>query len=318
MSDSTAPVTVIIPCLNAEDTLGDALDSVFAQTVLPQEVLVIDDHSTDRSAAIARSYDGRVRVLMNPGRGMGVARGLGAKQAKGTYIAFVDADDLIEPCKHEKQLAILENSDPATVVHTGSMIVQRDNCCPPRFRGGGGTASGRCTRTIFERNPLCSASIMVRRSVVLEVGNYDPDLRRSQDFNMSLATSTCCDFVYIPDPLYIIYRHERNVTNHKVCMAYYHWLAQERFRQQFPKAFSQLPAESVQKYMIEPVLRSVKEAYWHRESDGYQRLLRLAVKLAPEDPEIQTLWRRRRVPMWALRAWDRMSLRNAIPQRAAG
>jgi len=67
-----------------------------------------------------------------------------------------------------------------------------------------------------------------------------------------------------------------------------------------------------------PVLRTVKEAYWHRESVGYQKLLQLAVELAPMDPEIQLLWRRRKWPMWALRVWDRLNIKGIAPQRAAG
>jgi hypothetical protein len=90
-------------------------------------------------------------------------------------------------------------------------------------------------------------------------------------------------------------------------MAYYHWLAQERFRQRFPELFAQIPDESVQRYMIEPVLHAVRDAYWRRDSDDYRRLLQLARQLAPDDPDIRHCWRRRRVPMSLLRVWDRLS-----------
>ena len=66
MSGSTASVSVITPCLNAEGTLGEALESVFAQTVPPIEVLVIDDDSRDRSIEIARSFGPRVRGVKSP------------------------------------------------------------------------------------------------------------------------------------------------------------------------------------------------------------------------------------------------------------
>ena len=117
--------------------------------------------------------------------------------------------------------------------------------------------------------------------------------------------STRCDYVYLPEPLYRMRRHAGNMTNRKACMAYYHWLAQERFRRTCPGAFAQLPAESVRNYMVEPVLRTVKEAYWHRNPQGYTRLLRLAAALAPEDGMIRHLWRRRLLPMSLLRMWDR-------------
>jgi len=239
-------------------------------------------------------------------------------EARGTYIAFVDADDVIEPTKHEQQLAVLENNDPYTLVHTGSVAFWPDKSRPDLVRAGAERATGRCTRIVFEDNPICGASTMLRRSVILELGNYDFDLIGTEDFYMSLAASTRCDFVYLPEPLYRMRRHPGNITNRKAHMAYHHWLAQERFRQMYPDAFAQLPAESVQSSMIEPVLRTVKEAYWRRESVGYRRLLKLAVELAPEDPEIQQLWRRRQWPMWALRMWDRLPRRRMTPQRAVG
>lgn len=307
MRVSAAPITVIIPCLNAEKTLPAALSSVLSQTAPPIEVLVIDDRSRDRSATVAASFDPRVRVLTNPSRGPGAARRLGVTEARGRFIAFVDADDTIEPTKHEKQLAVLETSDPHTLVHTGSLARWVDGSRPPRQRKGAEAAVGRCTQVIFERNPVCGASTMMRRSVILELGNYNPDLVGTEDFGMSLMASTCCDFVHIPEPLYMMNQHGANITRRRAHMAYYHWLAQDYFRRRCPGAFAALPAESVRQYMIEPVLRTVLDTYWRREAADYQRLLRLAVTIAPHDPRIRQLWRRRFIPMRALRWWDRLA-----------
>jgi len=318
MNDAIAPVTVVIPCLNMARTIAEAIESVLAQTARPEEVLVLDDGSTDRSVTIARSFGAPVRVLPNREGCTGGARAGGTLAASGRYVTFCDADDRIEPTKIEKQLAVLETTGHDTVVHTGAKIFYDDGSRFPYQRLGGELASGRCTRAIFERNPVCGASVMMRKSVILKLGNYDPRLRGTDDFCLSLVASTRCHFVYLPEPLYHVRRHAGNMTNRKADMAYYHWLAQERFRQLCPDAFAQLPAESVRHYMVEPVLRTVKEAYWRRESAGYRRLLQLAVELAPADPEIQRLWQRRKWPMWALRVWDRLNLKGIAPQRAAG
>ena len=85
MSASTAPITIIIPCLNAESTLGEAIESVLAQTVRPAEILVIDDTSRDRSVDVAKSFGATVRVLKNPSRGPGAARRIGVKEARGEF-----------------------------------------------------------------------------------------------------------------------------------------------------------------------------------------------------------------------------------------
>jgi len=304
---STAPITVIIPCLNAEKTLSAAIESVLSQTAPPIEVLVIDDNSTDRSAEVAAAADPRVRVLTNPSRGPGAARRLGVEQARGEYVAFVDADDTVEPTKHEKQIAVLESSDPHTLVHTGSLARWPDGSRPSYQRRGAEAAVGRCTQIVFERNPVCGASTMLRRSVILELGNYNPDLFGTEDFGMSLVASTCCDFVYLPEPLYVMNQHATNITRRRAHMAYAHWLAQDYFRRRSPQAFAALPAESVQRCMVEPVLRAVLNAYRRRDPTDYQRLLQLAMKIAPQDRRIRQLWRRRRIPMRVLRCWDRLT-----------
>lgn len=307
MSGEDPAVTVIIPCLNAEGTIGEAIRSALAQTMPPLEVLVVDDGSRDASVDVAASCGPQVRVLTNPIGGPGAARRIGVAQARGEFISFVDADDTLDATKHAKQLAVLCGRDRYAVVHTDAMTFWSDGRRPPMLRTGGEHAVGRdCTRIIFERNPICGASCMWRRSLVLELGNYDPDLFGTEDFGMSLMASTCCAFIHLAEPLYFIRRHDGNITNRACHMAYVHWLAQERFRQRCPEAFARLPEESVRQHMIEPVLRAAKEAHWRREAHDYHRLLRLARRLAPEDPEIRRMWQKRWVPMGVLRAWDRL------------
>ena len=321
MSLSAGSISVIVPCRNAAATLGEALESALAQTVPPMEILVVDDRSTDESAALARSFGPRVRVLVNPGRGPGAARRWGVSEACGEYIAFVDADDTIEPTKHERQMAVLESHDPRTVVHTGSFLFWPDGSRPGYRRLGGEKATGRCLQAVFEANPLCSASVMLRRSLIMELGNYDAELVGAEDYHLSLRAATCCDFVYIPEPLYRIRRHAGGITQRKSFMTFYHWLAQDKFRSQYPEAFATLPADVVRRSMLEPVLCGVENAYWHREGDGYRRLLRLAVGLTREHDVspieragIEKLWRRRWCPMALLRGLDRVRSTQAQPR----
>ena len=97
-------VTVVIPCFNAAPFLRATLESALNQSHAPCEVLVIDDGSTDQSAAIAASYGPPVRVISQANQGESVARNRGIEEARGSWIAFLDSDDLWMPEKLERQL----------------------------------------------------------------------------------------------------------------------------------------------------------------------------------------------------------------------
>jgi glycosyltransferase involved in cell wall biosynthesis len=106
MIGSLPLVSVIVPAFNAATTLAEALGSALAQTYKNIEILVVDDGSTDATAAIAREFaaaDGRVSLVRRSNGGIAAARNSGIAVSKGAYIAPLDADDLWHPTKIEKQ-----------------------------------------------------------------------------------------------------------------------------------------------------------------------------------------------------------------------
>lgn len=103
-------VSVVIPCYNAAPFLRETLDSAINQTYPPLEILVIDDGSTDDSAAIAESFGPPVRVIRQPNQGESVARNRGIDEAQGDWVAFLDADDVWKPEKTEKQVTAIKSA----------------------------------------------------------------------------------------------------------------------------------------------------------------------------------------------------------------
>lgn len=101
-------VSIIIPCHNAGAWLAETLASALAQTWAGKEIIVVDDGSQDASLAVARRFAARgVRVVSQPNRGASAARNHGLKLARGDYIQFLDADDLLSPEKIARQVALL-------------------------------------------------------------------------------------------------------------------------------------------------------------------------------------------------------------------
>ena len=109
-------VSVVIPAWNAQRYLGAALESVFAQTIQPLEVIVVDDASTDQTAAVARAYPVRLESIAKSGAA--TARNKGIAVAQGEFIALLDADDLWLPNKLELQLGVFAQQPNLNIVFT--------------------------------------------------------------------------------------------------------------------------------------------------------------------------------------------------------
>ena len=106
-------VSVIIPAYNAEDTINAALESVLSQSLSPNEVILVDDGSTDRTAAIIKKYarnDKRIKYIYQKNAGPSAARNRAIDLSKGDYIAFCDADDEWRRGKLARQISFLEEN----------------------------------------------------------------------------------------------------------------------------------------------------------------------------------------------------------------
>ena len=107
-------ISIIVPIYNTESYLAQCIDSLLCQTEKDVQIILVDDQSTDDSLAIAQVYaqqDKRIEVYQQPHAGQSVARNYGLTFAKGEYIAFVDADDTIEPDWCERHLAAINGVD---------------------------------------------------------------------------------------------------------------------------------------------------------------------------------------------------------------
>ncbi|MDE3199598.1 MAG: glycosyltransferase family 2 protein [Acidobacteriota bacterium] len=122
-------VSVLVPAYNCEATLRATLDSVLAQTQPADEILVLDDGSTDGTRAIAESYKPRVTCFSQPNGGVARARNRLLARAKGELIAFVDTDDIWHPKYLESQCALCETYPNAVAFYTGHVNFSEDAAC---------------------------------------------------------------------------------------------------------------------------------------------------------------------------------------------
>ncbi len=175
VSSSSPLVSVVIAAYNAAADLRTTLSSLRAQTYAHFEAIIVDDGSTDGTAAIAESFaraDSRFRLIRQANAGVGAARNTAIGHALGTYIAPLDADDIWDPEKLEKQVAVMEKAGPDV-----GMVY----CWSRRIDANGKFLSyshpyaveGRIRRALILRNLLSNASVpLFRRSAISEVGPY--------------------------------------------------------------------------------------------------------------------------------------------------
>lgn len=178
-------VSVLIGAYDSAATLRASIDAILGQTVEDLELIVVDDGSTDDSAAIARAVgDPRVRVL-EMGRNVGIARSLnaGIEAARAPIVAVQDADDLSDPTRLERQLAVLESSLDVAVVGCRMREVDADGReLTPRTAFAAGDVRG----VLLRFNPIPNTAAMFRRDAVLGVGGYDARYRYATEYDLWL------------------------------------------------------------------------------------------------------------------------------------
>jgi glycosyltransferase involved in cell wall biosynthesis len=205
-------VSVIIPAYNAMTYLPTTLESVLQQTLTDFEVLIINDGSSDSIVQWASQLaDSRVRLISQENRGVSCARNTGITEAKGEYIAFIDADDLWESTKLEKQVHCLETQPDVGLVYTWTLLV--DEHGQPLNRVYASDVEGDVWQQLVENDMIANGSnIMVRHQCFETVGLFDRNLTAAEDYDMCLRIATSYPFGVVKEPLTLYRQHPNSVS----------------------------------------------------------------------------------------------------------
>lgn len=179
-------VSVIMSVFNEEKYLKYSIESILSQTYSDFEFIICDDASTDNSVNLVREYmkkDNRIKLLQNE-TNLGLAESLNRciKIAKGEYIARMDADDICEVDRLERQIKFLESNHNVAVVCGGINLIDENN----KIWGKRLLITPLTKENIFKYNPIAHPTVMMRKNAVLDVGGYtvSPFTRRGQDFDL--------------------------------------------------------------------------------------------------------------------------------------
>ncbi len=199
-------ISCIVPAFNGERYLGEALDSILAQTYRPLEVLVADDGSTDGTAAVLVGYGPLVRSLWQLNAGPAAARNLGLRTAGGEFIAFLDADDLWHPEKLTRQMARF-----AARPELDLCVTHARNFWIPELRERAALYRGhpRMTASLPGYSPV---TLLARRALFDTVGGFDVTLPVGEDTDWFLrAAEHAAVMELLPDVLVYRRLHQTNM-----------------------------------------------------------------------------------------------------------
>jgi glycosyltransferase involved in cell wall biosynthesis len=204
-------VTAAIPTYNRARYLPGALESVFAQTRPPDDVLVVDDGSTDETPEVLAEYGDRIRVVRQENGGRSAARNTAVREAYGRFVSFLDSDDRWLPDKLARELPALEDLGVGLVHGHVDLIGPDDEPLPDeteRHHALFSTAHRNgVTYAGYAFDCRCfSSAITVRKQAVDEVGYYDPALLLD-DYDLYLRLALAWKIVFLEGPAVALYRH---------------------------------------------------------------------------------------------------------------
>jgi len=213
-------VTAIIPTYNRAQLIREALDSVFAQSRQVDEIIVVDDGSTDNTPEVLRPYGDRIRYIEQRNSGPGAARNRGLKEAKGDYIAFLDSDDIWVKDKTKIQMDFF-NRHPHLDFVFGDMAnftPTKDNDMPEIKNSevhNYFTAHSSNLERIFDcliiESVIPTPTVVFKRSCVSRIGFFDEKLKIAEDLDYWLRAARTCRFGFINAVLAKRRRHDGNL-----------------------------------------------------------------------------------------------------------
>ncbi len=272
-------VSVIIPCYRQADFVGEAIESVLAQTHPAREIVVVDDGSPDHTSEVVRHYSG-VRYVHQDNQGVAAARYKGIQESKGTYLVFLDADDRLLPTHLEVSLnAFKERPDAAFV------------CGDYRWFGAEGTWHVHNCQPLPDHYALLlrfnfigpPQVVMFKRDILLAMGGFRRDLTANEDPELHLRLARAFP-IYCHHEVIAEYRRHEAQASQNYDRMLKSSLAMMRLQRPHVKGIK--PYEQAHRIgirfrqhlygeaLVSQVVRDVKSGRWHRATQGLLVLLR--------------------------------------------
>lgn len=204
-NDQNPKISVVVTCYNYGHYLSGCVDSILGQTFESFEVIVVDDGSTDDTPERIKPFlerDGRIRYIRKSNGGQASAKNTGVWHSRGEFLAFLDADDLWQPEKLQKQIELFKDKSIGVVFSRMEFIDEQGReliSSPPA--GYLTPRAGKVTDYLLFDNFVPFSSSIVRRECLENHGVFDEALAMGIDWDLWLRLSVHYQFAYVDEPL---------------------------------------------------------------------------------------------------------------------
>ena len=224
-TDEQILISVILAVFNQDKFVSVAIESVISQTYANWELIICDDGSTDQTSSVLnyykKLYTDKICILKNNKNcGVSLARNRALTQAKGDYIAFLDADDWWEKEKLQEQLAAFTRSDRVGLVFCLTSVVKNEGTSEKNriFLQENFDRPGQLIKlkkkNLLAGNSICLSAIMVTKKAIERVAGFDPDLLyQCEDWLLIMKISYLFDFTYVPKKLVNYRLHDNSYSS---------------------------------------------------------------------------------------------------------
>ncbi len=206
-------VSVNICCYNSEKFIKETIQSVLDQTYKEFEIIIIDDGSKDKTGEIVKSIkDSRVKYYYQDNMGLSASRNRALEMSKGEYVALLDHDDIWEPEKLEKQVALIDSNKNLGLVFSDSYIIDKNGKIKGTFFELNRPARGQVTKELINADFIPCLTAVMRKSYMEKVGNFKNELKIAEEYDYFLRLSLISDFDYVNAPLAKYRLHQGNAS----------------------------------------------------------------------------------------------------------
>ncbi|RZJ28407.1 MAG: glycosyltransferase family 2 protein, partial [Flavobacterium sp.] len=211
--------SVVIPLFNKETFVARTIESILAQTFTDYEIIVVNDSSTDASAAIVKTFGEKVRIVEHVvNKGLSASRNTGIEHASADFIAFLDADDLWKPYFLEKIFELIQKFPDAGLFATAYDERYQNRAVSVRKNVNFAPDEMNLVQDVFDANshqPLfCYSSVVVKKDVFVTAGNFDETITLGEDVDFNIRAFQHFELAYFNNSAaeYTIFS-ENQITN---------------------------------------------------------------------------------------------------------